>query len=123
MRTVDPRASSVPQRSARRPVAMDKASEFLKEKLQEMIMRQAVSDMMNGMIAKVQDGDIVRLDAETGDLKLLVSDEELAKRDFAMFTNKAEHQTGFGRELFGVFRDNVGLAEMGASAVLPGGAE
>jgi phosphogluconate dehydratase len=79
--------------------------------------------MMNGIIAKIQDGDVVRLDAETGDLKLFVSDDELAKRDFALFTDKAEHQTGFGRELFGVFRDNVGLAEMGASAILPGGAK
>ncbi|OSQ36092.1 phosphogluconate dehydratase [Thalassospira mesophila] len=79
--------------------------------------------MMNGIIAKIQDGDVVRLDAETGELKLFVSDDDLAKRDFALFTEKAEHQTGFGRELFGVFRQHVGLAEMGASAILPGGAE
>jgi phosphogluconate dehydratase len=79
--------------------------------------------MMNGVIAKIQDGDVVRLDAETGDLELKVSEADLAKRDFAVFEDKAEHQTGFGRELFGVFRDNVGLAELGASAVLPGGAQ
>lgn len=79
--------------------------------------------MMNGPIAKVKDGDIVRLDAETGELILNVTEAELAKRDFATFDNKAEHQTGFGRELFGVFREHVGLAEMGASAVLPGAAE
>ncbi|AJD51269.1 6-phosphogluconate dehydratase [Thalassospira xiamenensis M-5 = DSM 17429] len=79
--------------------------------------------MMNGPIAKVKDGDIVRLDAETGELILNVTEAELAKRDFATFDNKAEHQTGFGRELFGVFREHVGLAEMGASAVLPGAVE
>ncbi len=79
--------------------------------------------MMNGPIAKVQDGDIIRLDAETGDLILNVTDAELAKRDFATFDDKASHQDGFGRELFGVFRDHVGLAEMGACAVLPGEAE
>ena len=79
--------------------------------------------MMNGPIAKVKDDDIVRLDAETGELILNVTEAELAKRDFATFDNKAEHQTGFGRELFGVFREHVGLAEMGASAVLPGAVE
>ncbi|MFH1805182.1 MAG: phosphogluconate dehydratase [Pseudomonadota bacterium] len=77
--------------------------------------------MMNGVIGKVQDGDLMRLDAETGDLKLLVAAEDLEKRAFATFDDKAEHQTGFGRELFAVFRDNAGLAEMGASSVLPGG--
>ncbi|MDP2697394.1 phosphogluconate dehydratase [Thalassospira sp.] len=77
--------------------------------------------MMNGVIGKVKDGDLMRLDAETGDLKLLVAAEDLEKRAFATFDDKAEHQTGFGRELFAVFRDNAGLAEMGASSVLPGG--
>ncbi|WP_417810781.1 phosphogluconate dehydratase [Thalassospira alkalitolerans] len=79
--------------------------------------------MMNGPIGKVKDGDILRLDAESGQLILNVTEAELAKRDFATFDNKAEHQTGFGRELFGVFREHVGLAELGASAVLPGTAE
>lgn len=37
--------------------AMDKASEFLKTKLQEVIMKQAVADMMNGMIAAAGDED------------------------------------------------------------------
>ncbi|WP_417815490.1 phosphogluconate dehydratase [Thalassospira alkalitolerans] len=79
--------------------------------------------MMNGPIGKVKDGDILRLDAESGELILNVTEAELAKRDFATFDNKAEHQTGFGRELFGVFREHVGLAELGASAVLPGTVE
>ena len=78
---------------------------------------------MNGPIAKVKDGDIIRLDAETGELLLNVTDEELAKRDFATFVHKAEHQDGFGREMFGVFREHVGLAELGASAAFPGEAE
>jgi phosphogluconate dehydratase len=52
-----------------------------------------------------------------------VTEEELAKRAFATFDNKAEHQDGFGREMFGVFRDHVGLAELGASAAFPGEAE
>ena len=79
--------------------------------------------MMNGPIAKVKDGDIIRVDAESGELLLNVTDAELAKRDFASFDNKAEHQDGFGREMFGVFREHVGLAELGASAAFPGEAE
>ena len=74
-------------------------------------------------IAKVQDGDIIRLDAETGELILNVTAEEMEKRAFATFDNKAEHQDGFGREMFGVFREHVGLAELGASAAFPGEAE
>ena len=38
-------------------------------------------------------------------------------------SHKAEHQDGFGREMFGVFREHVGLAELGASAAFPGEAE
>lgn len=72
--------------------------------------------LAGGMIAKIQDGDPLRLDAETGRLELLISDEELAARPFAQLT--AVPQT-IGRGLFDNFRKSVTVAELGAVAMNP----
>lgn len=72
--------------------------------------------LAGGLIGKVQDGDMIRLDAEEGILELLVSNEELASRQVAEKT--PEPQT-IGRGLFDVFRNTVGIAELGAAAVNP----
>lgn len=69
-----------------------------------------------GLIGKVQDGDMVRLDATTGTLEVLVSETELAARPAAQPDLSAEHQ-GLGRELFANFRAGVTAAEAGASAL------
>jgi phosphogluconate dehydratase len=67
-----------------------------------------------GALARVRDGDVIRLDGETGRLEALVATEVLAARaDFA-----PAHDTGaagLGRELFAPFRRLVGTAEAGAS--------
>jgi len=66
-----------------------------------------------GMLAKVCDGDVIRLDATTGQLILQVSDVKLAER-----TAETINQTkiyGAGRELFERFRQNVRSAEQGAT--------
>ena len=71
----------------------------------------------NGLIAKVQDGDMVTVDCEQQVLQLEVSDDELAQRIPA---NAAwlPHQGGFGRDLFALFRRHAALAEEGASPLL-----
>jgi phosphogluconate dehydratase len=64
-----------------------------------------------GPLAYVQDGDIIRVDAETGELTLL--DDAFLSRPRA---RRSEVQDwGYGRELFGAFRAAVGSAEAGAS--------
>lgn len=67
-----------------------------------------------GPIGRLRDGDMVRVDAEAGVLEALVAPDVWAARDGE--TGAAAGATrGFGRELFGVFRDRVGDAERGAS--------
>ena len=70
----------------------------------------------NGLLAKVLDGDIIRVDAEKGFLELKVSEEELAGREPARPSLEA-HRHGMGRELFGVLRRDLAGAEEGASSI------
>ena len=72
--------------------------------------------MAGGLISKVQDGDIVRLDAEKGELELMVSAAELESRTNAPFPARTEN---LGRPIFSRFRETVGIAEKGAAAVNP----
>lgn len=65
-----------------------------------------------GPIAKLRDGDMVRLDAEAGRLDVLA--EGFAARPPAE-ADLSAHAAGMGRELFAVFRRNVSSAEAGAS--------
>ncbi|MDS1138656.1 phosphogluconate dehydratase [Nitratireductor indicus] len=67
-----------------------------------------------GMIARVRDGDPMRLDAEAGTLELLISAAELASRDNAE-ADLSGNQFGMGRELFAGFRQLAGRADQGAS--------
>jgi len=67
-----------------------------------------------GMIGRIRDGDIVRLDADAGTLDVLVPAAELAARP-APEVDLSANRYGTGRELFAAFRAQVGLAEHGAS--------
>ena len=67
-----------------------------------------------GRLALVQDGDVIRVDAEAGTLELLVDPAILAARQPAAY-DPAPNTAGTGRELFAVFRRAVGGAEAGAS--------
>ncbi|MBN8427058.1 MAG: phosphogluconate dehydratase [Xanthomonadales bacterium] len=67
-----------------------------------------------GPIARLRDGDIVRLDAANGVLQVLVDAQEWAARTAATQDLSAAH-VGLGRELFSVFRQRVGSADLGAS--------
>jgi len=69
-----------------------------------------------GLIAKVKTGDMINLDGETGELTLLVDEQELAARDNALFQVNGHHQ-GMGREIFGFMRRNLSSAETGACSL------
>ena len=68
--------------------------------------------LAGGPLAKVLDGDIVRVDAVAGTLDVLVDEATWAARTPAPYS--APPQTGFGRELFTNFRRHAGGAEQGA---------
>lgn len=70
--------------------------------------------LAGGPLAKLRDGDIVKVDATNGILDVL-SDEAL-DRD-AVVPDLEANSHGTGRELFEVFRKNVGPAETGASSL------
>ncbi len=72
--------------------------------------------LSGGLIAKIKNGDMIRLDAESGVLELLVSEEELSRRTAAERT--IEPQT-IGRGLFETFRQAADIAEKGAAVVNP----
>ena len=65
-----------------------------------------------GALARVQDGDIVTVDCHSGTLHLHVDDVTLAARGNAP---APAAKSGWGRELFAPFRDNVSNADCGAS--------
>jgi phosphogluconate dehydratase len=71
--------------------------------------------LADGPIAKLRDGDIVRLDAEAGVLEALVDPAEWAARPLAEAPPAAN---GTGRELFGMMRHGCSTAEEGGSAML-----
>ncbi len=67
-----------------------------------------------GPLARVRDGDIVRVDGVSGSLLVRVSDEELAAREIP--PAPLGNDLGCGRELFGFMRQAFSSAEKGASA-------
>ncbi len=64
-----------------------------------------------GAIARLRDGDQVRIDAAAG---VLETDQDLTDRA-AISIDLGRHNHGTGRELFAMFRQNAGSAEQGAS--------
>ncbi|MEL6296303.1 MAG: phosphogluconate dehydratase [Pseudomonadota bacterium] len=67
-----------------------------------------------GPIAKLQDGDIVCVDATTGKLDIVT--EGVLDRP-AVVADLSHYHSGLGRELFSNFRARVGSADTGASAL------
>ena len=68
---------------------------------------------VGGPLARVQDGDLITLDADTGLLDLHVSPFDLENRAVAKGDDSLVF--GTGRELFAAFRSSVGPADEGAS--------
>ncbi|AIK14553.1 phosphogluconate dehydratase [Pectobacterium carotovorum subsp. carotovorum] len=71
---------------------------------------------VGGLLAKVQDGDMIRVDGISGEISLLVDETELAQRHPEQPDLSASH-VGMGRELFTALRENITGAEQGASAI------
>ena len=67
-----------------------------------------------GAIAKIRDGDTIRIDAATGRLDVLVPADDWAARPLATHDLEDSHW-GVGRELFAPFRAAVGPADGGAT--------
>ena len=69
-----------------------------------------------GPLAKVRDGDVIRLDALTGDLNVLMSPADWAARtaDIMPAALRANDSQGMGRELFTRMRRSASTAEEGA---------
>ncbi|WP_193177172.1 phosphogluconate dehydratase [Oricola nitratireducens] len=68
----------------------------------------------NGPIARVRNGDMVRVDAVAGTLEVLVPADEFTARDAAS-EDLTGNSFGTGRELFETFRRVAGHADQGAS--------
>ena len=69
-----------------------------------------------GMIAKIVEGDIIRLDAENGRIDILVDADVLAARTPAT-VDLERNEFGLGRELFSIFRQMAGPADQGAGVL------
>jgi len=69
-----------------------------------------------GALARVRDGDWIRLDATAGTLQVLLSDDEWAAREPAIMPDalRQANVVGMGRELFASMRRNALTAESGA---------
>ncbi|MBV8125815.1 MAG: phosphogluconate dehydratase [Burkholderiaceae bacterium] len=72
--------------------------------------------LAGGPLARLRDGDVVRLDAGSGELTALVPEAEWAARALVEMTpeQRDENGHGLGRELFAGLRRNVKSAEEGA---------
>lgn len=70
----------------------------------------------NGLLAKVKDGDIIRVNALTGELSLLVDEKDLIARQ-PYQPDLSNERIGCGRELFGALRRNLSGAEEGACCI------
>ncbi|MBE7941723.1 MULTISPECIES: phosphogluconate dehydratase [Ramlibacter] len=69
-----------------------------------------------GPLARLRDGDLVRVDADAGRLEALVPEAEWAAREVLPMPDavRLASSRGMGRELFANFRRNAGSAEEGA---------
>ncbi len=67
-----------------------------------------------GAIAKIKNGDVIRIDATKGTLEILVDETEFNARPLAT-KDMLSNEQGTGRELFAAFRSLAGRADQGAS--------
>jgi len=69
-----------------------------------------------GAIARIRDGDVIRIDAPAGRLEVLVDADAFAARTPASI-DLSVNEFGIGRELFRMFRANAKPAELGAGVL------
>lgn len=72
--------------------------------------------LCGGLLAKVRDGDRIRIDVGAGRLDLLLDDEAIAAREYAD-PGVREVRYGTGRHIFAPLRGNLQSAEEGASSL------
>jgi phosphogluconate dehydratase len=70
--------------------------------------------LAGGPLGRVRDGDVIRVDAETGVLQAQVAEAEWNRRT-TTGADLSASQVGMGRELFALFRASVSAAEEGAT--------
>ncbi len=70
---------------------------------------------LGGPLARVQDGDVITVDAVAGTLSIAVDADEFAHRPATGRAPLDSEWRGTGRELFSAFRATVGSADTGAS--------
>jgi phosphogluconate dehydratase len=70
-----------------------------------------------GPLAKVRNGDMIRVDGNNGVVEALVEQTEWDQREIAVQPIR-DDQTGCGRELFAGFRRMASGAEQGATVAL-----
>ena len=70
--------------------------------------------LADGPLGRVQDGDMIRLDADHGVLEALVDETVWQARAHARADLRGNH-VGMGRDLFAMFRATVSAAETGAT--------
>jgi phosphogluconate dehydratase len=71
--------------------------------------------LLDGPLGKVRNGDILIIDAEAGVIDIEIDSDEWNARELDKPAHRHDHEVGFGRELFGVFRSAALPAEQGAS--------
>ena len=71
---------------------------------------------LGGAIAKIKEGDMIRINAIVGSLNVLVDEDTWYERKIETLSESKKHNNahGMGRELFGALRKNVLTAEEGA---------
>jgi len=69
-----------------------------------------------GALARIRNGDVIRLDAPAGVLEVHMPAADLAART-PMSPDLGANQYGLGRELFRMFRGNAMPAELGAGVL------
>ena len=72
--------------------------------------------LCGGALAKVRDGDPIRIDVPAGRLDLLLDEEALKAREYAD-PGVREARYGSGRQIFAALRGNLQSAEEGASSL------
>jgi phosphogluconate dehydratase len=75
-----------------------------------------------GPLARLRDGDLVKVDAEHGILEVKLNEDELLARAPAE-PELSDNETGYGRDYFGWMRRLATYPELGASAILEAGHE
>jgi phosphogluconate dehydratase len=68
-----------------------------------------------GPISRIRDGDVIRIDSETGEFTVLLTPENLTSREKAKPSRPLSQANGLGRELFSPLRASLSRADEGAS--------